>query len=119
MSEVWVRVLVVAAALVLVWIVAAMARLPARSGTAFDGAGLAPGVYLFTSRACLDCQVVRDRLVERLGTEAFTEIEWEEDPDLFALTGIEAVPCTVVVTGDGEAIRHPGMPDAVLDRLNP
>jgi hypothetical protein len=57
--------------------------------------------------------------VEGLGVSGFAEIEWEKDPDLFTQVGIELVPSTVVVTPDGTATSHPGIPDGLLERLNP
>jgi hypothetical protein len=119
MSELWVRVLLVVGAVAVVLLAAALLRRPARRGEALTEAELAPGAYLFTSETCGDCQTARDRLVERLGTNGFTEIEWEKDPDIFTRVGIEVVPCTVVVARDGTATRYPGMPEEALARLDP
>jgi hypothetical protein len=119
MNEVWIRALVVVGALAFVVLIVALLRHPRRRGERLIGAGLDPGVYLFTSETCADCLTARDRLVERLGANGFTEIEWAEDPDLFTNLGIEVVPCTVVVAGDGSAVRYPGMPGEDLEMLNP
>lgn len=119
MGEIWVRLLLVAGALVVVALVISLTRRRRRSGRVFDAAGLRPGVYLFTSATCADCVAARARLAEGLGVSGFAEIEWEKDPDLFTQVGIELVPSTVVVTPDGTATRYPGIPDRLLERLNP
>ena len=54
-----------------------------------------------------------------LGSAGYNEIEWENEPGLFAELGIDAVPCTVVVGDDRSASVHPGMPDRALRGLNP
>ncbi len=113
------RLLVVGGALVLVALFVFLIRPRRRQGRLFDGAGLRPGVYLFTSTTCADCMTAKARLVEGLGPSGFVEIEWEKDPDLFTQVGIGLVPCTVVVTSDGASTRYPGMPDGLLETLSP
>jgi hypothetical protein len=54
-----------------------------------------------------------------LGATGFIEVEWEKDPASFARLGIEVVPCTVLVAGDGSVTRYPGLPDGALERFNP
>ncbi len=113
------RLLVVAGALVLVGLLVFLIRPRRRRGHPFDGAGLQPGVYLFTSTTCADCMTAKARLAEGLGPSGFVEIEWERDPDLFTRVGIGLVPCTVVVASDGASTRYPGLPDGLLDPLSP
>ena len=86
---------------------------------ASEAGGLGPGVYLFSSSTCADCVPARARLVEDLGPAGFVELSWESEPGLFAELGIDAVPCTVIVSEAGEATRFPGMPDGALERLDP
>jgi len=119
MNEVWLRLAIVIGSLVVSLLIVAMLRRgPAASGSR-DGGALAPGVYLFTSSTCADCVGARERLDDRLGSDGYIEIGWEDDPDLFTQLAIDAVPCTVVVGDDGSASLHPGMPDRALRDLNP
>ena len=118
MSEVWLRLaIVVGAVAVSLLIVGMLRRRPAVSSS--DSGALAPGVYLFTSSTCTDCVGARARLGDRLGSDGYIEIRWEDDPGLFTHLGIDAVPCTVVVGDDGSASLHPGKPDGALRGLNP
>jgi hypothetical protein len=118
MNEVGLRLaIVVGVALLSLIVVAVMRR--RRVVSALDRGGLDPGVYLFTSSSCSDCAGARARLQEVLGSSAFNEISWEDDPGMFTQLGIDAVPCTVVVGDDGSASIHPGTPDRVLRGLNP
>jgi hypothetical protein len=115
MNEVWPRLgIVVAALIVALFVVMALRRRSGPSSASVAADGLLPGVYLFTSSACTDCTAARDRLESMLGPSGYVEIEWESEPDLFHDLGIEVVPYTVVVAGDGSATRHPGMPGPAL-----
>jgi hypothetical protein len=119
MSEVWLRLGIVAGLLLIsVVVIVWLRRRPAES-VAVDEGGLGPGVYLFTSSTCADCAGARRRLQDALGASGFVEIEWEQEPGLFAGLGIDAVPCTVLVADDGSASKYPGMPDRALEGLNP
>jgi hypothetical protein len=119
MSEIWVRLIMVIGTLGAVALVASLLRRPDPVGHAVSGADLGPGVYLFTSGTCADCLIARDQLGDRLGATGFIEVEWEKDPASFARLGIEVVPCTVLVAGDGSVTRYPGLPDGALERFNP
>jgi hypothetical protein len=116
MSDVWVRVLVVVGAIGIVGLASVFLRRPWGRGPSILETDLVPGVYLFTSGTCADCEPARDVLLEKLGPDGFQEIEWERDPDVFTKVGVDVVPCTVVVTKDGSATSFPGMPDAALWR---
>jgi hypothetical protein len=118
MSEVWLRLGIVVAGALLVVLIVVILRRPGPRG-AGEAGGLDPGVYLFSSSTCADCDPARARLVEDLGPSGFVEIRWESEPDLFAELGIDAVPCTLVVSETGGATRFPGMPDRALERLDP
>jgi hypothetical protein len=120
MSDVWVRLILVAGALVVVLVVTLLLR--GRSGVRpipIEAAGLGPGVYLFSSSACLDCAPARRAIEQALGATGFVEIRWEEAPGVFHDLGIGAVPATVVVWVDGSAMLFPGMPEEALSRFNP
>ncbi len=119
MSEVWLRLLVVVAAVVISAVVVVGLRHRRPNLVETESHGLDPGVYLFTSTTCADCEPARARLEEALGVAGFVEIEWEQRPGLFSDIGIDVVPCTLVVTGDGSASRFPGLPDKALETLNP
>ena len=119
MSEVWLRLAIVVGAIALSLLIVVMTRRRRARSETSDGRGLDPGVYLFTSATCADCVEVRARLADMLGSVGYVEIRWEDEPDLFTRLGIDAVPCTVVVGGDGSASFHPGMPDRALRGLNP
>jgi hypothetical protein len=119
MSEVWLRLVIVGGAVTLsLLIMLAIRRRPGRPG-AGEGGGLDPGIYLFTSATCADCEEARARLADMLGSAGYIEIRWEDEPGLFTRLDIGAVPCTVVVGDDGSASVHPGMPDRALRGLNP
>lgn len=114
MSDLWLRIAIVAGAvLIIALVVAIMRRNPVRRAIGSSG-DLAPGIYLFTSATCADCTPSRERLVEQLGAGGFQEIEWEQDPESFARLGIDVVPTTLVVGMDGSASSYPGVPDEAL-----
>jgi hypothetical protein len=118
MSEIWLRLGIVAGGVVLGLLAVFILR---RRGPriATEAIGLDPGVYLFSSSTCADCVPARDRLADDLGQAGFVEIRWEDAPVLFEELGVEAVPCTMIVSEAGVATRFPGMPDRALERLNP
>jgi hypothetical protein len=119
MSDVWLRLAIVAGAgLVSLGLVVMLRR--SRSGPGSVGArGLSPGVYLFSSSSCVDCLTARGRLEQTLGPAGFVELLWEDEPELFAELGIDVVPYTVVVADDGSAARYPGAPEKALEKFNP
>jgi hypothetical protein len=119
MSEVWLRIAIVAGAILVIALVVALARRNPVRKTVESSGDLTPGIYLFTSGTCADCLPARERLVDKLGPEGFRVIEWEQDPDTFAVAGIEVVPSTLVVGVDGSATSFPGVPDETVERLNP
>lgn len=91
------QALIVAALVVtVVIVVAVLRRFPRSSVRTIETPGLEPGVYLFTSGGCGTCTGARETLVSR-GVE-FTELTWDDDPDVFQRLGMDAVPSVVVVT---------------------
>jgi hypothetical protein len=118
MSEVATRLVIVAAIVLAVFLLSWARRLP-RVGADRLATSLQPGVYLFSSNSCLECDPARVRLLEHLGLEGFVEIDWESDREHFDRTGIDAVPTTVLVREDGTATFVEGIPGAVLDSFSP
>jgi hypothetical protein len=119
MSEVWLRLAIVAAGIVVALVAALVLRRPVPHPVTTNTRGLGPGVYLFSSTTCVDCVAARARLVAALGPTGFVEIDWEDDPGPFAEFEIDAVPCTVIVSEEGMSTRFPGMPDRALEELSP
>ena len=79
---------------------------------------LNPGVYLFTSSTCGDCDTARLSLQAALDTHGFDEIRWEDDPETFERLGVGAVPATLVVR-PGSSLLYLGLPEAAIRSLNP
>ncbi len=120
MSDVWLRLSLIAGALA----VAAVAAVVLRSRVAgrprqLESTGLGPGVYLFTSTACADCSPARRKLIDELGEGGFVELGWEQEPGVFHRLGVDAVPATAIVARDGSATLWPGQPDDALDSVGP
>ena len=119
MSEVWLRLAIVTAGIVVALAAAVVLRRPVAHSVTTNEAGLGPGVYLFSSSTCVDCVAARACLLDALGPTGFVEIDWEDDPGPFSAFGIDAVPCTVIVTEEGTFTRFPGMPNRALEELSP
>ncbi len=120
MDEAWVRLSVVAGALVVASVAVALLRIRARRRPeTVESAGMVSGIYLFTSSTCLDCAPARRSLQDALGADGFTEINWEEQPGTFHELGITAVPATLIVGEPGDATLYPGQPDEALLALSP
>lgn len=82
-------------------------------------ASLDPGVYLFTSATCAECEPARRRMVELRGEGGYVELGWEGRPELFTELGVDQVPSTLVVGGDGRARLYPGVPARLVDIVDP
>ena len=120
MNELWIRLFIVAGALVAALVLVALLRMRARGRPELiESVSLKPGIYLFTSSACLDCAPARQSLRETFGVGGFSEISWEDGPETFDELGVTAVPATLVVEGDGGAKLYSGQPTAVLRLLGP
>jgi hypothetical protein len=118
MGDVWLRTLLIVAALALAGIGVAWQRRRARRPVAeVSSAGLAAGVYLFTSTSCVTCDRARATISARLGDSGYTEMRWEQEPDLFGEIGVDAVPAVLVVTPAGSGRLYPGQPERALRSL--
>lgn len=120
MSEIWLRLAVVAGVVLVAVALGSVLRAMRRDRPmVIDPGGLRPGVYLFSSRECLDCEPSRDQLVDALGEDGFVEVKWEEEPERFREHGITGVPATIVVGDDGSGTLISGAPGAAVRRFNP
>jgi hypothetical protein len=119
MSELWLRIGLIAAAVAIAMVAALVTRRARSPRPALLEADLGPGIYLFSSSDCLDCRSARSVIEQALGPRGFVEIRWEEDPGIFDRLGISAVPTTLVVSAAGSATLYPGMPDAAIRAFNP
>ena len=119
MSEVWLRLAIVAAAALVTLGLVVLLRRREAEPAAVGVTGLRTGIYLFSSSSCVDCLTARGQLEDALGAAGFAEILWEDEPELFADLGIDVVPCTIVVSADGSAARYPGAPEKALEGFNP
>ncbi|MGD2060855.1 MAG: hypothetical protein PVF87_08330, partial [Acidimicrobiia bacterium] len=75
---------------------------------------LRAGLYLFSSASCATCDGARREIVAAVGTSGFSEIVWEQQPDLFGVIGVEAVPATLVMGEKGRGRLYPGSPRKAL-----
>lgn len=112
MNEIWARVAIIAAALlVAALVVAVRRRIASQAPRRLPATGLEPGIYLFTSGDCPDCAKARLELEEALGVGGYREIAWEQQPEVFTRLEVEAVPATMVVDADRRARLWLGRPD--------
>jgi hypothetical protein len=120
MSELSLRLVVVGGALALVAVAVLFLRRRDRSPSRRVGkVGFDPGIYLFTSASCLDCQVARKRLETRLGAGGFVEYTWEEHQRIFETLSIDQVPCSLVVDVEGRGTLWIGHPDPMIYAVDP
>lgn len=80
---------------------------------------LDPGIYLFTSASCADCQTARESHIKRFGREGFIEYTWEAEPGIFGTLSIDKVPCSVVVDDARRATLWIGQPDPMIYPVDP
>jgi hypothetical protein len=115
MDEAWARLAVVVGVLVIPAAFALRQR-RSRRGPIRDitSTGLEPGVYLFSSSACIGCEAARAKLDDALGEGGYTEVPWEVSPQVFADLDVTAVPAVLRVVPGGEGRLYPGQPRAVL-----
>lgn len=115
MDDVWVRIGLVAGALLIVGVTTfALRRRAAGPPRSLAATGLAAGTYLFSSNGCPTCESARVKLVGRVGEAGFKEIVWERDAGLFSELGVDAVPAVLVVDHDGSGKLYPGQPGRAL-----
>jgi hypothetical protein len=110
MSETGIRIVVVAAILLLGGLAAIAANRTQRARpihTTRDD--LPPGVHLFTSATCGTCTEARSVIASAYG-DAFTETRFEDDPQSFGRHRIARVPTAIVVLSDRTAFVFEGVP---------
>lgn len=103
-GEVLIRILAVTAAAGVVVLAALVRRSPAASRLPVEGLLSGPGVYLFTAAACDACDRAREVYRSVLGADGFTELTWEEHPDLLTSLGVGEIPMGAMVDGSGQGV---------------
>lgn len=112
MDEIWTRVAIIAAALLVATLVVAVRRRKAlTTPRRIAATGLLPGIYLFTSADCAECSLARSKLDDSLGERLYHEVAWDCQPEIFIRLGVEAVPATMIVEADGSGGLWLGQPD--------
>lgn len=120
MSELTLRLVVVAGVLALVVAIVMFLRLRDRAPSRPLGkVTLDPGIYFFTSAACDDCHSARKQLLMALGPQGFVEYSWETDPGVFTTLSIDKVPCSVTVDEARRATLWIGQPDRMISAVDP
>jgi hypothetical protein len=110
MSETGIRLLVIAAVLLLGGVAAVTTSRTKRARPArATRDDLPPGVHLFTSATCATCTEART-VIASTYRNAFTETRFEDDPQSFGHHGIARVPTAIIVLSDGTAWVFEGVP---------
>ncbi|HZD24366.1 MAG TPA: hypothetical protein VE569_13345 [Acidimicrobiia bacterium] len=118
MSEIWIRLPLVAGALTMAGLVAAVQRRRTRHPVReVKAVPLEAGVFFFSSATCSTCADARTKLDASLGDGGYTEFVWEEQQKLFADLEIDAVPSVLIVSQSGTGRLYPGQPDRALRSL--
>jgi len=118
MSELWVRIGLIAAAIAGVAVIALVQRRRAVGPVrAVETAGLAAGIYFFSSASCPTCRRAREKLDASIGDSGYDELVWEEQPGAFTDLGVDAVPAVMIVDHDGRGRLYPGQPERALADL--
>ena len=110
MDEIWTRVIVVSGVVIVALSWSMIQRRRSRGIHEPTRSSLEPGIYLFSSKTCSTCPAARSEMVGALGA-GFSEIVWEEDPELFELAGVDSVPAVMIVDGQGGMRLKPGHPE--------
>ena len=63
-----------------------------------------PGVYLFTAAACDSCDAARAVYVGVLGEQGFTELTWDDHPELLTGLGVAEIPVSTVLDASGHEL---------------
>ena len=63
-----------------------------------------PGVYLFTAGACDSCDSARIVYKRVLGQEGFTELTWDDHPELLTRLGVAEIPVSTVLDSFGREV---------------
>lgn len=105
-DEVAVRLLVVALIAALVVGIARFRPRPPREALNLEGNLAGPGVFLFTATGCDSCDSARDVYVRVLGSNGFTELAWEEHPDVFERLGVDEIPSGCALDASGRQVGY-------------
>lgn len=77
---------------------------PSRVDLAAVDAPARPAVVLFTEATCATCAAAREIATAAAGAWSVIEVEYGERTDVHRAHGIDTVPTTVVVDGDGVVV---------------
>ena len=105
-DEAAVRLVVVALVAGLVVGVARFRPRPRRDALNLEGNLAGPGIFLFTATGCDSCDAARDLYARVLGSNGFTELAWEEHPDVFARLGVHEIPSGCALDAFGRQVGY-------------
>jgi hypothetical protein len=115
MNELWLRVALVAGALVIAGVIAMITHRRAIEGVrVVRVTHLDPGVYFFSSASCSTCEQARAKLDSALGGSGYTEFAWEQHPETFAEYGVDQVPAVMMVDDARRGRISFGQPELAL-----
>jgi hypothetical protein len=115
MSELWVRLALVAGVVAIGGAIALIGRRRARQAVSIVRApDLDPGFYFFSSTSCTTCEQARAKLDTVLGPGGYKEFAWEEHPEAFTEYSVDQVPALMVVDHSRRGRLHLGQPDRAL-----
>ena len=63
-----------------------------------------PGVYLFTAAACDACDSARAVYSQILGDDGFTELTWDDHPELLTSLGVTEIPVSTLLDASGREV---------------
>ncbi len=120
MDDTLTRLLVVLSGTLVVVFALTLARARRRRPTRIiTDTGLEPGIYLLSSGGCGPCEAARARLELQVGPGGYTEFTWDDHAETFQRLRIVEVPSTLVVTGNGLATWHSGVPNRIVEGGGP
>lgn len=109
MSDVAIRLLVVAGVVMVVVVVSVAARklgAPYHAALQLDALDLPPGLVMFTSTDCENCK--KALVVVKATGAPLREITHEIEAAMFERAGVTGVPLTVVIDADGKVVDQIG-----------
>ena len=74
---------------------------------------LAPGVIVFASRSCDQCEAIESMVTDIVGPGGYEIFWWDEAPGVFDSNDIDRVPAIARVEDDGAGWVAVGVPSAL------